>query len=223
MRHTTVEQHGKHRVILALLLAGGLALAGCSSPPKTAATTPPVSAPPTSEPATTPAPTPSTAAVYKPATDKGPAENVPVPVLPEKAKEFSKEGLIAFTKYWYSTLGYAFETGDPEPMMTVSGPNCLTCQSIAKMVVAGHSEGKWISGGKMVLGSPEASFVLTAQDDYQVTVMARQEQVKYFKADKSLSKDLGIGIAEGDILVGVFQDDHWLALTVEHLAGRSRS
>lgn len=223
MRHTTVEQHGKHRVILALLIAGALALAGCSSPPKTAATTPPVSAPPTSEPATTPAPTPSTAAIYKPATDKGPAENVPVPVLPEKAKEFSKEGLIAFTKYWYSTLGYAFETGDPEPMMTVSDTECRTCSAMKQATVAGHAGGKWISGGRMVIERPNSDFAKTPDGTYQAITMARQEQVRYFKADKSLSKDLGVTTARGDILVGSYRDGHWKAVTVEHIAGSSGS
>lgn len=222
MRHTTVEQHGKHRVILALLIAGALALAGCSSPPKTAATTPPVSAPPTSEPATTPAPTPSAAAIYKPATAKGPAENVPVPVLPEKAKEFSKEGLIAFTKYWYSTLGYAFETGDPEPMMTVTGPDCPTCKAMKAAVVPWHTEGRWIVGGQMIVLSVEASFVPLDDGAYQAVAMVRQQNVKYFRGDGTLAEDKGIKPTTGDLFVASYTQGHWMASNVSHLAGSKK-
>lgn len=98
------------------------------------------------------------AAVCKPATDQGPAENVPVPVLSEMAKEFSKEGLIAVNEYWYSTLGYAFETGDSEPMMSIRGPNCRPCEAMRKTVEAWYSDGKWISGGQMIIDPPNSSF-----------------------------------------------------------------
>jgi hypothetical protein len=39
--------------------------------------------------------------VYKPADAKGRAQNVPVPVKPALADKNTKEGLEAFTKYWY--------------------------------------------------------------------------------------------------------------------------
>lgn len=223
MRRTTVEQSGMGPAVLALLIVGAFALAGCSSPPDTPATSPPVSASAASEAATTTAPVPVTPAVYKPATDQGPAENVPFPVLPEKAKEFSREGLIAFTEYWYSTLGYAFETGDPGPMMAVSDPGCRTCNAMKQATVAGHAGGKWISGGKMTVEQPSSDFAKTPDGSYQAITMARQEQVKYFKKDKSLSKDLGVTTAQGDILVGSYIEGHWKAITVQHLAGSSGS
>ncbi|MHA7269049.1 DUF6318 family protein [Arthrobacter sp. HLT1-20] len=212
--------------LVAAAVSALLVLSGCSpSPPGTGATTPPGSGSASSgiptPAATTPAPT--TVAAYQPATAQGPAQNVPVPVLPEKAKEFSKEGLIAFTEYWYETLGYAFETGDPAPMMAISDPGCRTCEAMKKSVIAGHSGGKWIVGGKMVIGTPASSFAQTAEGNYQAITMARQEQVKFFKADKTLSKDLGVTIAEGDILVGVRQDGRWVATTVEHLDGNKGS
>ncbi|SED96740.1 hypothetical protein SAMN04489740_0385 [Arthrobacter alpinus] len=203
-----------------------LVLSGCTSSgddPSPGVTSPAGTAGETTPPTTTTAVPPPTAAVYKPASDTGPAENVPKPVLPAKAQEFSKEGLIAFTEYWYSTLGYAFETGDPEPMMTISAPDCKTCSVMGKGVAAGHEGDKWIMGGKMVIGVPSTSFVPTADGSYQVITMARQEQVKYYKADKTLSKDLGVHVAEEDILIGSYQDGAWLAITVEHLDGPSPS
>ncbi len=171
----------------------------------------------TAEPSVTPQP------AYKPATDQGPAENVPIPVMPEKAKEFSKEGLIAFTEYWYQTLGYAFETGNPEPMMAISDPGCKTCGAMKEAVIGGHAEGKWIKGGKMVIDPPRSAFVKIADGTYQALTMARQENVMYFKADGTLSKDLGVTIAQRDILVGKYHDGAWIAITVEHTAGSKSS
>ena len=163
------------------------------------------------------------AAVYQPATETGPAQNVPVPVLPPKAKEFSKEGLIAFTEYWYSTLGYAFETGNPQPLQNISDPGCKTCEAMAKGVVNGFKDGKWIMGGQMVIGPPNATFDQMSDGTYQATTMARQNQVRYYNADKSLSKDFGVTIARGDILIGRYSDGKWIAVTVEHLDKKTQS
>ncbi|MFP5313120.1 MAG: DUF6318 family protein, partial [Actinomycetes bacterium] len=69
---------------------------------------------PTPSASATPTPTPS--AVYKPADATGPAQNVPVPVLPEVAKTETKEGLEAFAKYWYELLSYGYESGDTKPL-----------------------------------------------------------------------------------------------------------
>src|SRR5690606_17372460 len=99
MRRTVVEHRGSRQFALVLLAAGSLVLAGCSSSSPVDPTTPLSSAPTTSiESSGTATPTPTvppttSPAVYKPATDQGPAENVPIPALPDEAKEFSKEGL----------------------------------------------------------------------------------------------------------------------------------
>lgn len=75
----------------------------------------------------------------------------------------------------------------------------------------------------MIIDPPSTTFKQVADGTYQVLTMARQDHVRYFKADKSLSKDLGVTIAELDILVGTYVDDHWLAMTVEHVAGSKAS
>lgn len=213
--------------LLTAVTAALLALTGCTpAPTGTNTAGPPISStanPETRAPTTEAAPPTIAEAVYEPASAEGPAQNVPVPVLPEAAKEFSKEGLIAFAEYWYETLGYAFETGDPEPMMAISDSSCRTCTAMMETVVPGHADGRWIMGGRMVLDSPHSSFVQASDGNYQALVMARQEQVKYYKADKTLSKELEVGIAEQDILVGKYSDQRWIAVTVEHVAGSKSS
>jgi hypothetical protein len=204
-----------------LVFAGLLALTGCTTPgegndPGTAS--PPHTTVATTVPATT-APPPTTAAVYKPATDTGPAENVPIPVLPEKAKEFSKEGLIAFAEYWYSTLGYAFETGDPKAMLDISGPNCEACNNMAEMVSPWHSDGRWIVGGQMIVLSSNTSFAQAPDGSYEVTALIRQNHVKFYRADKSLSDDPGQGPSAADKFKASYDAEQWTAISILRVSG----
>ncbi|MCU6479764.1 hypothetical protein QO003_001845 [Arthrobacter silviterrae] len=143
-------------------------------------------------------------------------------MLPAKAKEFSKEGLEAFATYWYSTLGYAFETGDAGPMLAISDPECKTCQAMEKTVAAGHKEGRWIEGGQMNILSVDSPFALIDDGTYQAITMVRQERVKYYNADRTVRNDLGVTAPIADIVVGKYNNDHWIAITVEHLQGSKK-
>lgn len=203
---------------VAVAFSAVLILSGCNPveetpPPRTS------TAAPTTEQASTPAPPPATeAAIYRPATEQGPAVNVPVPVLPELAKEFSKEGLIAFTEYWYSTLGYAFETGDPEPMMVISGPDCETCINISVPVRNWYQNGGWIVGGLMEVHSTEATFEIDAMGNYQVTAMVQQSPGTYYSGDGTVHKAYPPSPARADIVLAVYTEGLWLARTAEHLS-----
>lgn len=221
-RHRNRHRRGLVRAVV-VFLAATLTLSGCASPgdgPSPGSTSATGTATETHVVITTAAP-PTTAAVavYKPASDTGPAENVPKPVLPEKAKEFSKEGLIAFAEYWYSTLGYAFETGDPEPMMTITDPGCRTCKAMEEAVVPWHEEGRWIVGGQMHVLSSDTPFTRAADGNYQVTLMVRQQNVKYYRGDKTLAEDRGVKPTVADILIATYGSGRWTAITVEHLQG----
>jgi hypothetical protein len=103
--------------LIAGVVAGSLLLAGCSG----GAPADPGSASPTAaesaSASATPTPTPTPSAVYKPADASGPAQNVPVPVLPDVAKTETKEGLEAFVRFWYGALNYAFETGNTKNLL----------------------------------------------------------------------------------------------------------
>ncbi|WP_104092571.1 DUF6318 family protein, partial [Arthrobacter sp. GMC3] len=202
--------------ITALLL-----ITGCTS--LQAENPPPLTTKPTTTTATTSTATPPTPApAYTPATADGPAQNVPTPILPEKAKEFSKEGLEAFARHWYTTLGYAFETGDPAPMMAITNPDCKTCNAMKDGVTSGHADGKWIVGGQMTVVSMDSTFKQMPDETFQVVGMVRQQHVIYYNADKSVRKDLGVKVAIADIVVGKYANGHWTAITVEHLQGSKK-
>ncbi|WP_461170304.1 DUF6318 family protein [Arthrobacter sp. Z1-15] len=175
----------------ALGLAAVLVLSGCSGPDGdpgaeaaeggsssaapssgSAGTTESTSASPT------PTPTP-TAAAYKPATAEGPAENVPLPVVPELAKQESKEGLEAFGEYWYAVSNYGFETGDLQPFEDISGPECIVCKSVFDIVGPGYKNEDWISGGKLEVLNTDSKYVLTSKNLFQVLVQIRQDSYEY--------------------------------------------
>ncbi|WP_258067305.1 DUF6318 family protein, partial [Arthrobacter sp. GMC3] len=139
-----------------LLITGCTSLQAENPPPLTTKPAPTTTA--TTSTATPPTPAPAPAPVYTPATADGPAQNVPTPILPEKAKEFSKEGLEAFARHWYTTLGYAYETGDVEPLSAITDPSCKTCSGAKTSIARIYDDGGWIVGAKITVDSSTSNF-----------------------------------------------------------------
>ncbi|WP_255732853.1 DUF6318 family protein [Sinomonas terrae] len=83
-----------------------------------------------------------------PASSRGPARNVPPPVLPEAAKQNTAEGFEAFTQYWFDTVTYGLETGDSRPLREISLPECKMCASYLATIEKSTSLGNWSVGPK---------------------------------------------------------------------------
>ncbi|MEA5454561.1 DUF6318 family protein [Sinomonas sp. JGH33] len=133
------------RVLLSLLPVGLLVLvftlAGCSGP--TGAAEPssePSSGGPSGEAAASPDSRPT------PASSRGPARNVPRPVLPEAAKQNTKEGFEAFTQYWFDTVTYGLENNDPNVIKNVSRSDCKVCNAYFSDALDSATGGGWYEG-----------------------------------------------------------------------------
>jgi len=202
-----------HARMSAALVACALALAACSgSAAGTDTTAPAPVAPPSAAGTATPSPT----AAYKPASAEGPAENVPVPKMPEAAKKKSKEGLKAFVKYWYQTLSYAFETGDMGPLMATSGKGCKGCARIKPVIEEWHTDGKWLIGGELsVVGSVIERFEPAADGTYQVVSQVRQQAMEYYEANGNLKQRAKESAAIIDVMTAEFVEGAWRANNVE--------
>ncbi|MFJ7748781.1 DUF6318 family protein [Arthrobacter sp. NPDC097144] len=162
----------------------------------------------------TPSPTPA-ADVYKPASAEGPAENVPLPVMPELAKQESKEGLEAFAEYWYSLVNYGFETGDIKPIEEVSGSDCVVCRSFYRMVDNGYKNADWIVGGNIQVIAKHSDYVLTGDGLYQVLVNIQQDALQYRgPADTLYEVDEGINEITVQMIEATYQGDRWQATRV---------
>jgi hypothetical protein len=122
--------------------------------------------------------------VYKPADASGPAQNVPVPVLPEVAKTETKEGLEAFVRYWYAVLNYAYETGDTQPLQTISEPTCVFCTGLREGVTEAWADARWISGGK--IETPAVTGAIEQGAEPYAVVQVLQQVIEIRNPDGSL-------------------------------------
>ncbi|UKA49570.1 DUF6318 family protein [Arthrobacter sp. FW305-123] len=168
-------------------LAAVVLLSGCQaasapggSPSETSSTTAsPTSSASAPEASATPVAPP---AVYKPADASGKAQNVPVPVMPELAKENSKAGLEAFIGYWYSTFSFAAETGDMglwSPITDLSNPVAAAYNAA---IERNYSQGKWMVGGQV--STPVIDILWTEGARVQeARVQVIQTETQYFNAD----------------------------------------
>lgn len=156
----------------------------------------------------TPSPTPTPTAAYKPADAKGKAQNVPVPVLPEAAKAETKEGLEAFAQYWYSTLSYAYETGDTSLVKSASGPECVFCRGLATGVESAWRDGRWIEGG--TIETPSITVQYSPGSASQATIQVLQKQIGIRKPDGSLYQEPTKATNTGSQAMATFGAKGWI-------------
>lgn len=90
---------------------------------------------------------------YVPASEQGPARNVPKPVMPEAVKEDTPEGAEAAVKHWWDAVYYLQQTNDPEPLKAVSRPDCQFCASYIEAMTDVYKSGGWHTGSKPAVES----------------------------------------------------------------------
>ncbi|MBD1591729.1 hypothetical protein HC744_06710 [Arthrobacter sp. S1_S22] len=201
------------------VVAAAILLAGCAggapADPGTPSSTPTGSA--TTSPPSTPPPTPT--AVYKPADASGPAQNVPVPVLPEVAKTETKEGAEAFAKYWFSVLSYSYETGDVDAFESIEPPTCPACQKVKEVVVNWNSEGRWLVGGKLTTPVADTTFDKDEAGNYKVAVQVHQEPLSYMRADGTIARTDPQMPDQGNLLVLAYKNGAWSVAELGSIVG----
>ncbi|WP_171027591.1 DUF6318 family protein [Pseudarthrobacter sp. NamE2] len=166
-----------------------------------------------------PTPTPTPTAAYKPADASGPAQNVPVPVLPEVAKTETKEGLEAFARYWFELLSYGYETGDVSHISAVTSPSCTMCERAKEVQTGWHEEGRWLGGGKVTTPAVSTNFKIGANGNYQVAVQVSQEPLSYYNPDGTLDGTDPHTANSGSLMLAVYRDGAWFVNTIEPIAG----
>ena len=203
----------------AFIVAAGLTLAGCAggAPADPGALSSAPTGSPTSSPSATPAPTPT--AVYKPADASGPAQNVPVPVLPEVAKTETKEGAEAFAKYWFSVLSYSYETGEITAFESVEPQSCAACQKVKEVIVNWHSEGRWLVGGRLTTPVADTTFVKDQGGKYKVAVQVHQEPLSYMRADGTTARTDPQAPDQGNLLLLAYENGAWSVTELGSIVG----
>lgn len=194
--------------VLAVAVGAALILAGCAGgAPADPGTASPTATEATS-PSPSPTPTPTPSALYKPADASGPAQNVPVPVLPEVAKTETKEGAEAFAKYWFSVLSYSYETGKTDLLSQVSGADCTFCQGLIDNIESAWAEGKWISGGQIEI--PAATAKMVEGEPTYVTVQVLQKELLIHNPDGSPYQEPTAATNSGSQATATFGSTGWM-------------
>lgn len=193
----------------AFAAAGALMLAGCAggapADPGTTSAAPAESA----LPSVPVSPTPTPSAAYKPADASGPAQNVPVPVLPEVAKTETKEGLEAFTRYWFEQLNYAYQTGSTGSFKDLSSPNCDYCNKLASSLTTNYDGERWLAGGKITVPAASTTFERAADGNYQVVLQVQQDVISYYQPGGTEFRGASKASNTGNVLLADYEDSGW--------------
>ncbi|WP_268892377.1 DUF6318 family protein [Arthrobacter sp. 9AX] len=210
---------GARSGLIAIVAGVSLLLAGCSGgAPADPGTAPPSSAG-SASPSATPTPTPTPAAAYKPADASGPAQNVPVPVLPEVAKTETKEGAEEFSKYWFSVLSYAYETGDVALFESVAPSTCVACEKVKDVIRDWHSNGRWLVGGMLTTPVAQTTFAKDQDGKYEIAVQVRQEALSYMRADGTIARTDPQKPDQGNLLVLIYENAGWSVVELGSIVG----
>lgn len=148
--------------------------------------------------------------VYKAADAKGKAQNVPVPVMPELAKENTKEGLEAFIRYWYAQLSYVDETGDMSSWLPLISRDCRLCVRLQESGEDGYTKGRWLAGGTISVPVIEVQW---AADTVKVAkVQVIQEQIDYYNQDGSAGRTRSEASNDAFALFASFDNSTWIVV-----------
>lgn len=195
---------------IGVVVAAALSLSACNSggDPNSGGTTSPTStATELVSPSASPTPTPTP--VYKPADATGPAQNVPVPVLPEVAKTETKQGLEAFSAYWFEQLNFAYQTGNTSALQDVTSPGCEFCSNITTSLTTNYQGGRWLAGGKITVPSTTTTFEPARDGNYQVIAQVQQATITYHDPGGSQFRAATQPSDTGNVLLISFKDGAW--------------
>ena len=196
--------------ILSSFLAAVL-LSGCQggSPGAVASETSSTTASPTASGSGTSVPAASvTPGVYKPADAKGKAQNVPIPVMPELAKENSKAGLEAFIGYWYATYSYATETGDLDPWIRSTDTTTESGAAYKKAIEANYTHGCWLVGGRISTPRIEVLWQ-TGAVSQMAKVQVIQDEILYLDVNAELRQQASEASNTAEAVRASFMNGAW--------------
>ena len=213
MYSVRVQGRGRRsRLLASAAVATMLLLTGCQGDPEPdAGGTTTVQGTPSESPAavaTTKPPTPEPS----PASSAGPAANIPVPEKPALADENSKEGLEAFTEYWFELFSYGYETNDWTEFEAVTDPGCGTCGNVLIAVEEVYDASGWIVGADSSLIDFTTDFQINTQGSIRSFVEVVQGQIQTYSSDGMLEGDDPEKESRTSVTFAIHGKDGWRML-----------
>lgn len=205
-------------VLVGMILLGGCAASGDSLTPNEAAGIGSRHAVQTPTPASAATPT-AASTEFQFATADGPAQNVHAPVLPDTAKEFSKDGLIAFAEHWFATLTYLHASGDKAPIMAVSSLGCDLCVRFADATSELYRRGNWIVGGQHALYANATKFVEFPDGTFHVDSWVQETKRTEYNKDGTVESDRPQQSRFRTRMDATFSGGRWMVQAIGAYAG----
>ena len=154
------RRHGAIATIVAGLLAVG-GLAGCS---EDGDDEPADSGLPSKAELTESTPTPTTGSTPAVASQ---------PTLPDEATRPGRAGARAFVAYYVSLENYASNTGDVDPLIEYSHPECGGCQDLIRFYSSWYERGGWFKGAHRMILSFDRVFRASSPHDMYIRLNGR--------------------------------------------------
>jgi hypothetical protein len=144
---------------------------------------------------------------------------VPVPVKPALADKNSKEGLEAFSKYWYQLMSYAYETGNLQPVDKITAENCASCDRVRSTIQSWNTKGRWIEGGAFEILDASTKFQPDSNGYQQVLVQYHRLPVNYRHPDGTIKQSFQRSNLLADIFLAKHQGNAWFVTNVDRVGG----
>lgn len=155
---------------------------------------------------------PPSSGAYKPADASGKAQNVPVPVMPDLAKENSKAGLEAFIRYYYSIKNHANETGDVSTLITLNSPECVACSKLLAGTRDSYVGGRWMVGGRINIPVLDLDWQ-EGTASHSAKLQLIQDAINYYNADGTEGRPPSAATNGAFIFVGRYESS-WKAAEI---------
>lgn len=162
----------------------------------------------------------ATPADYVPASLDGPAQNVPEPVMPDLAREESRDGAQAFLDYWSDAKWYAYQTGDTSYARNIISEHCDVCMDELGEIEKLYESNAWAVDGRETIEMRVDQFARTSDGIYKPVVVAAYDGIKIVDSGKIVHDEPPKYDSEDVFLVYMdFVEGSWTYITAAPLPG----
>jgi hypothetical protein len=201
------------------VVLSALLLTGCGTDDDVAATPPSSAASSAATTSAEPGPD-ATPADYVPASLDGPAQNVPEPVMPDLAREESREGAQAFLDYWSDAKWYAYQTGDTSYARAIINDHCEVCMGELDEIEKLYESNAWAVKGRETIEIRGDHFVRASDGIYKPVVASTYDGIQVIDSGEIAHDEPPKDDSEDTLLVYMdFIGERWIYITAAPLPG----
>ncbi|WP_147017567.1 DUF6318 family protein [Kocuria turfanensis] len=155
-----------------------------------------------------------------PASLDGPAQNVPKPVMPELAREESREGAQAFLDYWSDAMWYAYQTGDTSYARDIISDSCDVCSDQLDLLEEIYQSDAWAVGGRESVTIKESTITSGPDGVYKPVVSGVTEGAKLIENGQvSLDVPPDSGAGDPHVIYMDYVQGEWVYISAANLPG----